>query len=318
MAEGGIEEAVEKIVQKTTTRRSLLRLGARAAAAGAITATIGLPERTNDDHLNHANTTPIPEATQNHPPHESPKELPQDILGEGELESANIRIGQADKVKIYLRKSVFQFPLFKDAKDGKLDEVVIVLSDYRNLLNAKASHTFPQDAKLLWKSLDYVSDENQYGINGTLINAEVLNDLSPDFIKSHPEYARKIYIFLGAEAVKPTDSLPDPQWIEQYSRLHYLKSDTDLEKTYHFYPRTKLDTGFALRHEVSHYKSDPKQGERSFNPEGKTDAIAFKGIKEAWRKYQETGDTSGYPFVFVTEKGITITKNQKLSTPETV
>lgn len=48
MAEDGIEEAVEKVVQKSTTRRNLLSWGARPAAAGAIGATVGLPARKNE------------------------------------------------------------------------------------------------------------------------------------------------------------------------------------------------------------------------------------------------------------------------------
>lgn len=49
-----------------------------------------------------------------------------------------------------------------------------------------------------------------------------------------------------------------------------------------------------------------------------TDHIALETILKAWKKYQETGDTIGYPFVFVTKEGITITKNITKQTDQAV
>lgn len=48
--------------------------------------------------------------------------------------------------------------------------------------------------------------------------------------------------------------------------------------------------------------------------EYEADTLMFNSIVDAWDKYQKTGDSSGYPFVFVTPEGIIITK--KSPTPQ--
>jgi len=70
--------------------------------------------------------------------------LPQDILSPEELSASNIRINNTSETELYLRKEVFDFDLFKDAKEGKLDEVVITLVD---------------DDSLSWNALGKIDDE---------------------------------------------------------------------------------------------------------------------------------------------------------------
>lgn len=86
----------------------------------------------------------------------------------------------------------------------------------------------------------------------------------------------------------PKDSYPDPR--------EYRISSSDPT-----YPVPASTAGFALRHEFAH--------EVSSHP--KTDYIALDGIKEAWEKFQKTGDDSGYYFVFETPKGIVVTEKQQ-------
>ncbi len=131
---------------------------------------------------------------------------------------------------------------------------------------------------------------------------QLITDLSPQtrrriaFLKSHPEWRKKAYIYLsvGKEyAPKPSQSYPNPEWFEQYPDGEvFIKSE-----------KVPLP-GFIFRHEIAHYEEN-KGGEES---EKETDRIAFEKVVQAWRKYQQSGDTSGYPFVFVTPEGITITK----------
>lgn len=91
-------------------------------------------------------------------------DLPKDVLSEEELRKNHIRIEQTEETQMHLRKSALKdFKIFKDASEGKLDEVVVVLvpRDYTN--NWYDSENFSEQSKLVYQSmlnpLDYIRDE---------------------------------------------------------------------------------------------------------------------------------------------------------------
>lgn len=86
-------------------------------------------------------------------PEPSPTKEPMQFLTEEELQKANIRIIQTPKVTLKMEKGIFDFPLFKDAKEGKIKEAVIVLVGSPSISWA-ASEKLPEDAKLVWQAVN--------------------------------------------------------------------------------------------------------------------------------------------------------------------
>lgn len=81
-----------------------------------------------------------------------PKErIFDDLLSDELLQAAHIRIIQAPGVKLRLRKGIFEFPVFQDAREGKLKELVVVLVDHPSL-SWNASNKMPEDAKLAFQA----------------------------------------------------------------------------------------------------------------------------------------------------------------------
>lgn len=121
----------------------------------------------------------------------------------------------------------------------------------------------------------------------------------------NPEWDGKVYLYLcvRGQSLKPNpaDSYPTPDWFQTKQYEHGMDDYDVIPKG-----RDRSTAGFFMRHEASHYEPNlilPSHNEHD------TDHLALDGIHQAWEKYQASGDTSGYPFVFVTDKGITITKN---------
>lgn len=106
-----------------------------------------------------------------------------------------------------------------------------------------------------------------------------------------------IYVSVG-KGRKPTpdQSLPNPGWFVLDGENGPIYTGEN-------------NPGFTLRHELGHYEGKRQESDNKQEGEDEANKLAYEGIAEAWRKYQETGDTEGYPFVFVTKEGITITKN---------
>lgn len=118
-------------------------------------------------------------------------------------------------------------------------------------------------------------------------------------LKPNKSFRRKafIYVCVGKDQKpSPDQSLPNPDWfvIEGENGPVYLGEN---------------NSGFTLRHEIGHYEGKRQESDNEKEREDEADELAYVGIAKAWKQYQETGDTSGYPFVFVTDEGITITKN---------
>jgi len=232
--------------------------------------------------------------------HEPPKSLPKDLISEEELIKLRIRINQSPNTKLYLRQSALEFPLFKDAAAGYLNGVVISLVD-ADQVTTKSVAQLPPDARLIWEVLNDAETKSY----GEFLSDNTLSQKTPEFLKNHPEFTNKIFIYLavgGKSQPNPKDSYPDPQWFQDHK---VLLSPYRFQTSFSGNLR-----GFVLRHEIYHY------GNESFDlsyilTERKADTLAFESIAQAWKKYKETGDSSGYSFVFVNKEGIMITANLK-------
>ena len=109
-----------------------------------------------------------------------------------------------------------------------------------------------------------------------------------------------IYLAVGGDyKPNPSQSYPRPDQFEvnKYPS-RYL---------YNVFPKGEISPGFILAHETGHY--NPNQEFINDYYDGDADNSALDLITAAWQKYQQTGDNGGYPFVFVNDQGITITKN---------
>lgn len=271
-------------------------------------------------------TTPKNAETKNQfsaaPPEPLPPGLPKDTISPEQLQSQRIRVIQTEKVKLYLREKISEFQLFNDAKKGKINEAVIVLVDVP-YLSWNMNNEIPEEARQIFQAAYPYSEENKdTGLAaGTVINTNHL--LSNDFIngnfeqsqrarsllETHPEIKNKIYVYIavgGDLKPNPSQSLP--------------KHDNRPEKTFKAHTGgTYLDTplhghqGFLLRHELIHYKNPNEFNTDELN----VDRAALISLVAAWNHYYPNKDNSKFPFVFVTDEGITITKNQNAKTDST-
>lgn len=127
-------------------------------------------------------------------------------------------------------------------------------------------------------------------------------------IRSNPQWQDKVYLYIcvGKEyRPHPKDSYPRPDWYDSISpeiigdSYSVSRKDEEGEDT---------DVGFIARHEVFHYNDSLEEWPHT---ESQADHSALDSITQAWEKYSQTGDTSGYSFVFVSDEGVTITKNMR-------
>lgn len=146
------EEGKKIFFDEQISRRSFLRKLAKGGAA-VVGASLGLAacvpgsqERKQTPQLQTVTKSPTPS------PEASPTEEPVQFLTEEELAKAHIRIIQTPKVTLKLEKEIFDFPLFKDAKEGKIKEAVIVLVD-NPFLSWAASKKLSEDARLVWQAV---------------------------------------------------------------------------------------------------------------------------------------------------------------------
>lgn len=247
------------------------------------------------------------------PPPEILSVATQDILTENDLKNANIEIHQTNNVKLSLRKSALEFPVFQDAIKKKNGGVEIILVDglgsFENLSQAdqrlyQGTH---HDNEGLIYNLQVMGEEinlNEWYV-WSLKNDGSLNPLrerSRLIFKNHPEMENKIIIFLavgGNFTPKFKDSFPFP------GIFYNSRSSVQNEKGYVFNP-ANTTTGFSLRHEISH-------ATRPIFPQGaddeaRADMLAMSGLVDAWTRYILSGgkDIGGYPFVFMTKDAVVI------------
>ncbi|MBI2039737.1 hypothetical protein HYT18_01565 [Candidatus Microgenomates bacterium] len=369
-----------------------------------------------------------------------PREKFNDLLEPEQLRINGIRIYQTSRVKLYLREGIFDFPLFKDAKEGKIVGVNIVLVDHTSL-SWNASEKLSEEARLVWQAFsvhpqeepedywrskikqaeddvksaqeriqswqermskfttgeyqkeveesiaDYqrwiqeitspqlrgeyeeslryweeklrkikngelkkeyeeniasnqsLADEGNKelailrdqpraiaheaengGPQGSFTRLDRYQKMKEEYKGKYPQLEQRhkelfvnypelhnqvfIYIVVGGEfKPHPQQSYLEPGWFQEYPWIPQLR-DVGREKAYHRYSEP-FTAGTTLRHEAFHYESE---GEKSAADEYDADTRVFESVVSAWEKYQQTGDTSSYPFVFVTREGITVTK----------
>lgn len=380
------------------SRRRLLGLGVKTGLGVAIAGPVLFGKRSSIENTS-LNISVVPEA------------IRDDILTAEELEKAHIKIYPTPDVKLYLRRSALEIPIFKDAKDGKINGVVISLVDHdriswnaidrlppdpksvlQKLRREKNPKNWPEsywqdlkkrtqsalnshqqskkiftedlamvisgerekkvrdnvilyrklvaqdgtDVKELTKSLKYLESELEDIFNGTRVtqlqqsiareerlikeadNARVILhgprnraiEYFAEYGVSEPnglmvmplaEYGNKAYIYLavkGESMPHPSQSFPSPDQFKVYPKMNGY--DEVLHKE-------TMTPGFILGHEAAHYEADEwSERER----ESAANRLAYELLMRAWRQYQETGSTSGYPFVFMTKEGVTITKTR--------
>lgn len=295
--------------------------------------------------------------------------LPRDLLGQEELQKSRIQINQTGDTALILRRGIFDHDLFKDARSGRLNQVVITLVDEPAVfLEKKPKDALSEEAKSalsVFKSVIMTRNERLMFLNPliteweryveflekaysttelasarktlerlrqerlkvpsdntahdgyhittnkafieTLIQVhKSVNPENPiiqrlkDFINKSPELLDRVYLFVASSdkfhVADPSQSIPDP------SILVEIAGTNSESESYRYnsvdYP------GIVLLHEVCHYA--PQSGPLN---EYKTDTKVNESITKAWQKFNEAGDTTGYPFVFLNKNGMTITKH---------
>lgn len=307
-------------VDMETRREFLVRLPQRATAIAVSASTLGVVAACE--------------------PNQRPDGVSKDTLTEPQLKQANISINNTFETKLFLRKGVFEIPVFRDAKEGRIKGVIISLVD-NDVLSWNAISRVEGDARFIWEmlhpspktwpeeawqnmrkrleanpetpkeDLEIIQGPRDKAIEYYLENG-LPGDTRPmgTFYRTEPlvrdlqYYGRLnllgkmfIYVCVGkSNKPDPSDSYPTPSWFE-VSAADKGKYPVQMKG------RDDPSAGFIIRHESFHYKSDGgRYGEYE------TDLLAFDSITKAWKKFKETGDSSGYIFVFVNDRGITITK----------
>lgn len=129
-----------------------------------------------------------------------------------------------------------------------------------------------------------------------------------NWVMKHPDWAAKARIWLATgdpNESHPEGSFPSPD--------KYIVTPPD-DQGYHiglFQPRGEgnpvpgdIETypsvrSYVFRHEASHYERGPGAARSEYE----ADESAYNSLIAAWNKFQESGDTSGYPFYFVDKQG---------------
>lgn len=230
--------------------------------------------------------------------------LPQDVLSDEELKKFNIRICSTLNTQLYLRPSALNIPLFADARGGVIDEAVIAFVD-DNYLTYDSTRELPEDARMLW---DAVMPENmgrEQALRGFFARGGTRNylhsdtDKLRDFLDNHPEYEKRMYMFLsvgGALTPHPENSYPTPEIVLEGCEEQPIR-DFDY---YRFFPRPN-NPAFVLFHEAGHYHIRLSKGEWM------ADNYAIDMMTYNSNRYKITGDTRSFPFVFVNSEGLTVT-----------
>lgn len=206
----------------------------------------------------------------------------------------------------------------------RVQELAKILSgeeerDYRRFLESSQQKLRESEIILSGREQAIAYLANKGDSPAAILRATVIKDINPKyfdpgqgqrvaFVQKHPQWLGKVYIYLsigGKFEPHPRQSYPSPEFFE-------VNQEFTKSIGYHVHP--KEGPGFSLHHEVAHYETD----EHGITGEYESDRIAYERLMKAWQKFQETGDSSGYPFVFVTPEGITITKRPPdKRTPET-
>lgn len=273
---------------------------------------------------------------------EAQERSPNDVLTEQELEKAHIKIYQTPDTKLFLRRSAFELPLFRDAKNGKLNRVAIVLVDDDGI-GWKTSETFPQEARQVWqmsksptqKWFDRKSElEKQVKAQETSGNPMLV--VSKSKLKYHLDN-RDDWVRREAERKEFVAGLIQGWQIAQ-ARPDFIKDHPELAKSAFVfvavggYLAPKPENSYPQPNQLDYSPPDPANstdgksyliGGFSTNlyslrheishyndPESRVldsaaDTRLMDSISRAWERYSQRGDPSGYPFVFVNSYGTT-------------
>lgn len=241
--------------------------------------------------------------------------IEESLKNDYEKDLSDILNGQREKL---VRQSIDTFRSLLQAKDSKTDpEKVrrwsIYLSANENelsdLLNGQEEMRTRQKIKSEERVLKQTQDSLQVlaGLKDEAIKffkEYGLSGAQGEMIRPDPNGSNKAFIFLcvgGEVEPDPKQSFPGPQ---QFS----LSPD---KNSYSVFSKDELP-GFIIRHEAGHYEGkDPDYIEN----ENLADRAAYERLIEAWKKYQQTGDATGYPFVFVSKRGVTVTQKNPGAEP---
>ena len=94
-------------------------------------------------------------------------QLPSDVVSEQSLQQSNIRVYQGRETQLYLRGNIFDIPLFKDASDGKVGKVSVVLIDAGRLYPEKIND-LPKELAGHYHIYEKVTQEKQELLAETL------------------------------------------------------------------------------------------------------------------------------------------------------
>lgn len=144
------------------------------------------------------------------------------------------------------------------------------------------------------------------GPQGTFINGR--NNADRLKFRLKPENIDKVYIYVAVGG----DIKPDPS--QSYPSPDQFTIINNPDKTGYDVFSDKIKAGFIMRHEKFHYSSP---GGKSHN-EHEADHGALQSIATAWDRYKNTGNNQDYVFVFVNDKGITITRENNRSTQNSI
>lgn len=148
-------ETKEGIFTKPRTRREFLKTMVKAGGVllgGSIGITSCLPVPKEQEKVQPPLAATPAEATATSLPKQEQVKKPV-FLTEEELQKAHIKIYQTSEVTLKVEKGIFDLPVFKDAADGKLKEVVVVLVDHPQM-SWNASKKLPDDARLVWQAIN--------------------------------------------------------------------------------------------------------------------------------------------------------------------
>jgi len=171
------------------------------------------------------------------------------------------------------------------------------------------------------RPLAIAEEAEKRGPEAIFIRPDQLPRLTEEDQKKYPEFMQRVKSLQNDPAFKnkafilmavgqklmphPSQSYPQPEQFEEWPWLPFLR-EQGKEKDSHRWS-DPFTAGTTLRHEVFHYQGVDKESVEEYE----TDTKMFESIEKAWEKYQETGDTSGYPFIFETEEGMTFTKKRE-------
>jgi len=277
------------------------------------------------------------------------KEERNELLTDEQLKEANIRIVQTPDVELSLKRSVFDFAVFKDAVDGRLEELVVVLVDHPSL-SWNAGRKLPKDIKEAYQ----VGIVNPYERSAKEWTSELNVEQLERAMASESENTSTIGLivrFDGRYIYPPGSDLID--YMEKYSpgEAERLKRQSDAlapklknkvkDKVFIF-----IAVGGKRKPHPNQSYLSPSQFEEipgAYGPNGysngtyrytgsptagwvlrhesshyvggsfsRSEYDADTGMFESVEdawKRRQNEDESGYPFVFKTAEGITTTKN---------